>query len=413
MARTTKHLTDSQIQRARIKAKEYNLADGNGLQLRIKPSRRKIWLFNYQKPISKKRTNMKLGEYPSMSLVMARQQRDLYLEQLALGNDPQEYQHEADLKKAEAEANTLRAVSDRWFEDKKEKISPGYGEDLYSSLQNHVFPQLGGMPIHKIKIRHVKEVLGPLKSQGKFELIKRICQRLNMVMDYAVVIEEIIDTNPLIHVHKAFKPPEKFHLPTIRPAELPGLMNAIREASIKPVTRFLMQWQLHTMVRPTEAAGAKWDEIDFESEIWEIPGVRMKKRRDHTVPLTGQTLAILEKIKPRTGHREFIFPSDIDPKKHANSATVNMALRRMGYKGRLVSHGFRALASTTLNEQGFDADLIESALAHEDRNSTRAAYNRADYIERRRKMMQWWSDCIERASVGKDMVRGKKYLRVI
>ena len=395
MARTTKQLSDSQIQRAKVKDKEYNLADGGGLQLRIKPFGSKVWLFNYAKPISGKRTNLKIGEYPSTSLALARQQRDVYREQLALGTDPQDYQQAIEQKQAEAEANTLHVVADRWFEDKQAEISKGYADDLYSSLQNHVFPRLGGMPIHKIRIRHIKEVLRPLKAEGKFELIKRICQRLNMIMDYALVIEEILDANPLVHVHKAFRAPQTTHLPTIKPKELPELLEAIDKASIKPVTRLLMLWQLHTMVRPKEAAGTRWDEINLESQTWEIPGPRMKKKRDYSVPLTEQTLAILEEIRPLSGRREYVFPSDIDPKRHANSATVNMALRRMGYKNRLVSHGFRSIASTALNENGFEPDVIESALAHEEKNSTRAAYNRAEYLERRREMMQWWSDHID------------------
>ncbi len=413
MSRTTKQLQDSQIQRAKIKASEYNLADGNSLQLRVKPSGKKVWLLNYTKPVIKKRTNMKLGDYPQLSLAAARLSRDNFLKQLALGNDPQEYQRQKDAEQSEAYANTLQAVAERWFEEKSQEITKGYAEDLYNSLVNHVFPKLGDVPIHKIRIKHVKEVLKPVREQGKLELIKRICQRLNMIMDYAVVIEELIDINPLIHVHKAFKAPGKTHLPTIKPDQLPSLMKAIQEASVRAVTRLLMEWQLHTMVRPSEAAGARWKEIDFNEKVWNVPANRMKKRRDHSVPLTAQTLAILEVIKPISGQRKYIFPSDIDPQKHANSATVNMALRRMGYKGKLVSHGFRSLASTTLNEKAFDPDLIESALAHEEKNTTRAAYNRTVYLERRRPLMQWWSDHIDEATTGSVPSKGKKHLKVV
>ena len=153
-------------------------------------------------------------------------------------------------------------------------------------------------------------------------------------------------------------------------------------------------------VRPSEAAGARWDEIDIEAELWTIPEERMKKKRSHTVPLTPQALALLEVIRPLNGRSEYIFRGDRQFNKPTNSSTANMALKRMGYKDILVAHGLRALASTTLNEQGFDPDLIEACLAHVDKNEVRAAYNRAEYIERRREVMCWWSSHIEKAAEG-------------
>ncbi len=199
----------------------------------------------------------------------------------------------------------------------------------------------------------------------------------------------------------------------LTPDELPELMQKLAYANIKRVTRCLIEWQLHTMTRPAEAAAARWDEIDWDNELWIIPAERTKKRREHRIPLTEQMLAILEVIKPISGHRDFIFPSDRDPQKPCNSQTANIALKRMGFADRLVSHGLRSLASTTLNEQGFDADLIESALAHVDDNQVRSAYNRTDYIERRRPMMCWWSGHIEQAAKGSLSVTGTKQLKVI
>jgi len=171
---------------------------------------------------------------------------------------------------------------------------------------------------------------------------------------------------------------------------------------------------LHTMVRPSEAAAASWSEIDFKNKLWNIPASRMKKAREHSIPLTEQALSLLEAIKPISGHREFVFPSDREPRKHANVSTANMAIKRMGYKGRLVSHGLRAIASTTLNEQGFDSDIIESALSHVDNNEVRRAYNRADYLERRAKMMTWWSNHIESCANGNfSLASSTKGLRAV
>jgi integrase len=155
------------------------------------------------------------------------------------------------------------------------------------------------------------------------------------------------------------------------------------------------------MTRPSEAAGARWDEIDRNKGLWVIPAARMKKRREHSIPLCPNTLAILDEIEAITGRSEYVFPSDINPRKCANSSTANVALKRMGFKGRLTAHGMRALASTTLNEQGFDSDVIEAALAHVDKNTVRGAYNRAQYLQRRGAMMDWWARRIEQAANNK------------
>ena len=177
-------------------------------------------------------------------------------------------------------------------------------------------------------------------------------------------------------------------------------MIEIANASIKRINRCLIEWQLHTMTRPAEAAITRWADIDFDKRIWTIPAERMKKRRPHTIPLTEKTLALLETLKPHSCHREYVFPADRNPRTHANSQTANMALKRMGLQDRLVSHGMRSTASTILNEHGWDPELIEVALAHVDKDEVRSAYNRADYIERRRPMMAWWSEHIQKAATG-------------
>ena len=196
-------------------------------------------------------------------------------------------------------------------------------------------------------------------------------------------------------LHKdAFQQPEKKHLPSIDPDQLPELVSRIHLASLRTTTRLLLLWQLHTMVRPSEAAGTEWDEINRENCIWTIPAERMKKKKQHTVPLTKEMLEILDAMQDISGHRIHVFPSEINPRKATNPQTANMALKRMGYEGLLVAHGLRSLASTTLNEQGFASDIIESALAHSDKNEVRAAYNRAQYLDQRKEMMTWWSNHI-------------------
>ena len=269
----------------------------------------------------------------------------------------------------------------------------------WPSLELHIFPSLGKVPIHKITAVRAIEVIEPIAAKGSLETVKRLCQRLNEIMVDAVN-SGLIPANPLSGIGKAFQTPQKQHLPTLKPNQLPELLKTISFASIKTTTRCLIEWQLHTMVRPNEAAGARWDEIDFENNLWNIPAERMKSKKAHTVPLTQQALNLLEVMKSISARSEYIFPSDRSLKNHTNASTANMALKRMGYGNQLVAHGLRSMASTTLNENGFDPDVIEAALAHVGKNEVRNAYNRADYIERRKPVMVWWSDYIENSGTG-------------
>ncbi|MCY4419838.1 MAG: integrase domain-containing protein [Gammaproteobacteria bacterium] len=412
MPRITKPLSETEIKHAKPKDKPYSLADGKGLYLKIKPSGYKVWLFNYYKPFTKKRVADTLGEYPTITLAKARSRRNEYLKLLADDIDPIEHKLEKNRIHAEKSRNTLEAATSRWIKVKSSQVSDSHAQDIYRSLELHILPALGKSPLHKIRAKQVIEVLEPLAAKGSLETVKRLIQRLNEIMVYAVNTD-LVAANCLSGVSKAFASPQKSHMPSLSPEQLPELMRTIANASIKKTTRCLIEWQLHTMTRPGEAAGTRWEEIDLEKNLWAIPAARMKKKRPHKVPLSSQMLALLEVMKPISANREHVFPADRNPRTHANPATANMALKRMGYGHQLVAHGLRALASTTLNEQGFDHDIIESALAHTDKNDVRGAYNRAEYLERRRIMMRWWSDYIESAAEGNLSLSGTRQLRAI
>lgn len=400
MARTTNPLNDTQINKTKARDKEYNLSDGQGLALRVKPTGAKLWLLNYARPYTGKRTNLALGAYPEVTLAEARDKRDAARKLLAKNIDPRE-QRDEDIRRQEfAHRNTLKHITKAWFEVKKKDVSPDYADDIWRSLEKHVFPTLGKHPIHKVTAPLAIDTLKPVAAKGSLETVRRVCQRLNEVMIWAVNTG-VIHHNPLAGISKAFHTPEKRNLPTLKPEQLPALLIAIQDANIRTTTRCLILWQLHTMVRPSEAAGARWSEIDMEASQWDIPAGRMKKKRPHTVPLSSQALHLLERMKPISSRSKYIFPADRDREKAANPQSANMAIRRMGYGGQLVAHGLRALASTTLNEAAFDPDVVEVALAHVDANQVRGAYNRAEYLERRRDMLTWWSDHIEQAARGK------------
>lgn len=355
---------------------------------------------------------MGLGAYPDLPLAAARKMTVEARELVAQGIDPKaERDSERQFLKIQTE-ETLIKIATEWFERKKHSATPGYSQDIWRSFERHIFPKIADVPIHQITAPQVIALLRPIEARGNLETVKRITQRLNEVMTYALN-GGIIQSNPLTGIKASFKKPKKENMAALKPEELPELVAAIANASIKRVTRCLLEWQLHTMTRPSEAAGTRWSEINLDEKVWTIPAERMKKRRPHRIPLTSQALAILEVMHPISHHREFVFPSDKDPKSHCNNQTANMALKRMGFAGRLVSHGLRSIASTTLNEQGFDREIIEAALAHADENQVRSAYNRADYFERRRPMMDWWSDHIEKCATGSFLSTSFKGFRVV
>ncbi|MDN3700116.1 integrase domain-containing protein [Vibrio artabrorum] len=412
MAKTTGRITDTKLKNAKPQEGEYTISVGDGLQLRVLPNGTKSWRTTYTSPETGKRAKLSLGTYPSLSFSKAKQLNFEHRQLLAEGIDPRTKKaQEKEQQKALTE-HTFINIASEWFKLKKTQVTQNYADDIWRSLERNIFPTLAQTPISQITAPMVIELLRPIEAKGSLETIKRLSQRMNEIMGYAVNAG-IIHANPLTNIKAVFQRPEKKHMKAITPQELPELMQAIANANIKKTTRCLLEWQLHTITRPAEASNARWDELDLENEVWIIPAERMKKRKEHRVPLTPQMLDILEVIKPISGHREFIFPSDKDPKKPCNSQTANAALKRMGYGGRLVSHGMRSIASTTLNEQGFDYDVIETCLAHVDKNQVRSAYNRTDYLERRRKVMCWWSEHIEKASRGSYSVTGTVNIKLV
>jgi len=399
MCAQTTRLSDRQLKTVKPKDKDYVLTDGDGLQLRVRVNRSMQWNFNYRHPVTKIRINMALGSYPEVSLAQARKKTVEARELLAQGIDPKAQRNELqEAKRAETE-HTFENVATAWFELKKDSVTPAYAEDIWRSLTLHVFPSMKSTPLSEVNAPMVIKLLRPIEAKGSLETVKRVSQRLNEIMTYGVN-SGMIFANPLSGIRAVFKKPKKENMAALPPDELPELMMEIANASIKRTTRCLIEWQLHTMTRPSEAATTRWADIDFDKRIWTIPAERMKKRRPHIIPLTEHALSLLDTLKPHSGHREYVFPSDRNPRTHANSQTANMALKRMGFQDRLVSHGMRSMASTILNEHGWDPELIEVALAHVDKDEVRSAYNRADYIERRRPMMAWWSEHIQKAATG-------------
>ncbi|MEZ9176902.1 integrase domain-containing protein [Vibrio kanaloae] len=399
MARIAKPLTDKELKNAKPKSSEYVLSDGFGLQVRVMSNGTKSWRFVYKSPETGKQSRVTLGTYPVLTIAKARLKAKHFRELVADCIDPKTFMQQQHDEYLAINHNTLYNVSKEWFQVKKEDVTPEHAEDIWRSLELHVFPSIKGQPISLLTAPQVIEVLKRVEAKGSLETVKRLTQRLNEIMIHAVNCG-LIHSNPLAGIKSAFKKPQKENMKTLPPQELPQLMRSIANASIKPTTRCLLEFQLHTMTRPNEAAGARWEEFELEKGLWVIPAERMKKKREHRIPLTKEVLSLLSRMAEISSHGEYVFPADRDRTKPTNSQTANAALKRMGYAGRLVSHGLRSIASTTLNENGHDPDLIEAALAHVGGNEVRRAYNRTDYFELRKPMMDWWSEYIINASTG-------------
>ena len=397
MARITRPLTNNEILKAKPREKDFTLHDGDGLFLLVKTSGKKLWRFRYQRPVSGSRTNLSLGSYPALTLAAARLIRDQHLTTLAQGIDPQQQQEQASEQRQIELDSIFSTVAANWFQIKSKSVTEDYAKDIWRSLDKDVFPAIGEIPVQEIKARTIVEALEPIKARGALETVRRLVQRVNEIMIYAVNTG-LIDANPASGVGMAFEKPKKQNMPTLRPEELPKLMRSLVMSNLSVPTRCLIEWQLLTLVRPSEASGARWAEIDLDTKLWTIPAERMKAKREHIVPLSPQALEILEVMKPISAHREHVFPSRNDPKNPMNSQTANAALKRIGYGSKLVAHGLRSIASTALNETGFNPDVIEAALAHSDKNEVRRAYNRSTYLEKRIDLMDWWGKFVRTSS---------------
>lgn len=412
MARLTKPLTDTEIKNARPKEADYTLHDGDGLQLLIKTSGKKVWQYRYFRPFNQKRAKLTFGPYPEVTLADARQRRHEARTLLTKDIDPYIHQQSLRRQALEAQSNTFKIVAGQWLQLKKSSITADYASDIWRSLEKDIFPAIGEISITDIKAPTLVQAIQPVQSRGALETVRRLCQRINEVMIYAMNVG-LIDTAPSVNISKAFEKPQKKHMPSIRPDQLPQLMQTMRLASIELPTRCLFMWQLLTLTRPSEASDTRWQEIDLDAREWRIPAERMKMKRVHIVPLSVQALAVLELMRPLSSQREYVFSSRIKPLQPMSSQTVNAALKRAGLGGILVSHGMRSVASTALNEQGFPPDVIEAALAHVDKNEVRRAYNRSDYLEQRRPMMQWWADFVKAADNGSVLEGGIRGLKAI
>lgn len=374
--------------------------------MRVKPGGSRHWYLKYR--ISGKESRIALGAYPAISLSDARQQREGIRKMLALNINP--VQQRAAVRGSRTPEKVFKNVALAWHKSNR-KWSQNTADRLLASLNNHIFPVIGNLPVSELKPRHFIDLQKGIEEKGLLEVASRTRQHLSNIIRHAVH-QELIDTNPAANLGGVTTPPVRRHYPALPLERLPELLERIGAYHQgRELTRHAVLLMLHVFIRSSELRFARWSEIDFTNRVWTIPATRepiigvhysgrgAKMRMPHIVPLSEQSIAILKQIKDITGNNELIFPGDHNPYKPMCENTVNKALRVMGYdtKKDICGHGFRAMACSALMESGLWAkDAVERQMSHQERNTVRMAYiHKAEHLEARKAMMQWWSDYLE------------------
>ncbi len=386
-------LTTLQIKNAKEKAKLYRLADASGLCIEIKPSGSKLWRYRYR--ANGKQLMIGLGKWPEVTLEQARKKRDEAKAQLADGKNPSLERKAQKLRRMAEGENTFERVARSFIAIKAKGLNPHYAEQTITRMEQYIFPKLGALPITEITTPDVVRVIEKIGEAGTVETAHKIKRLISQTFRYAVR-RGMCQYNPAADLWGILPPSEEKHHPCIPPAEMPELLRKMADYNGDPLTVAAIHLLALTFVRTGELIGARWEEINLAKAEWHIPKERMKMKRPHIVPLSKQAIAILKGLQPLTGDKEHVFHSQRGKSKHISNTAVLMALRRMGYQGRMTGHGFRTMASTILNEQNYKADWIERQLAHEDGDKVRSAYNRAEYLLERKKMMQDYADLLEK-----------------
>ena len=397
---TNMPLTDVVCRKTKPSARPRKLSHGGGLHLLVDPRGSRYWRMAYR--FAGKQKTLALGTYPAVSLADARAGRDEAKRRLAAGIDPSQARKEERRAAKFSAENTFEALAREWHENQREGWTPGYAKHVMVRLKVDVFPAIGSRPIAEIEAPDVLDILRKVEARGALDIAKRLRQTVGQVFRYAVATGRA-RRDPAADLKGALKSAGRQQHHKAMPREdLPDFLRALSRYDGEPRTRLALRLMALTFVRTTELRAARWDEFDLEAQEWRIPAERMKMRTPHIVPLSQQAIEVLNELRPLTGNSPFLFPSR-GAEGFMSNNTMLYALYRMGYHRRATIHGFRAVASTLHNEMGFHHDWIERQLAHDERNKVRAAYNHAQYLAERRRMMQHWADYLDGLAEGRNL----------
>ena len=399
----TNRLTKLSIKQAKPKGKQYKITDGQGMFLRVYPNGSKYWQLQYW--FEGKQKILSLGVWPDVSLTEARDERFEAKKKIKVGIDPNDKRKESleaqkiyFEKEKERETTTFRIIAEEWLSRQSVLWTERHSRGVQNSLKIHVLPDLGEIPITDISTQDVIAILRKIEADGKFETCYRLRQKIEAIFSYAEIEGKCVG-NPAKGLQQILTKPQPKSQNSLPISELPEYLKKIAADKVTaPTTLLAMKFIILTFVRTSELRFADWKEFDIDSTepLWVIPAERMKMRKTHHVPLSRQAVSILKEMEQYSGQEGYVFPQFYNRKKPMSENTLLYFSNRLGYAGRNTIHGFRALASTVLNEsRKWHPDVIERQLAHQESNKVRSAYNRAEHLDERRKMMEWWSDYIE------------------
>ena len=391
-------LTDTAIRNAKSKSKQYKIHDARGMYLLVKESG-KYFRLDYR--FGGKRKTLALGVYPAVGLAAAREKRDDARKMIENGVDPALQRKINKTISAEQADNTFEAVTREWFAKKSAVWAKSHATKILGRFELYIFPWLGNRPISEINAPELLSVLRRIEGKGFLETAHRAHQYCGQVFRYAIATGRC-ERDPAADLRGALIPARHSHMATItEPQKIGELLRAIDSYEGTSIAKSALMLAPLVFVRPGELRRAEWAEFDFDNCEWRIPAAKMKMKDPHIVPLSKQAVDVLREIQPLTGRGRYVFPSIRTNKRPMSENTVLAALRRMGFeKDEMTGHGFRAMASTVLHEQGWPSDVIERQLAHAERNRIKAAYNHAQHLPERRRMMQAWADYLNTLKSG-------------
>jgi integrase len=388
-------LTDTACKNAKPDAKPRKLSDGGGMFLLLHPNGSKYWRLAYR--FAGKQKLLALGVYPEVTLADARAKRDQARKLLVNGVDPSDAKRKEKQIDAINRDNTFEAVAREWHNNKKQSLTAPYAANVLLRLEADIFPLLGNRPVAEIEALDVLHALRQVEKRGALEIAKRLGQTCGQVFRYAIATGRA-KHNPVPNLKDALKPAVPGHYAALEARDLPKFLDALdrNDARLYVLTRCAIRLLMLTFVRTKELIGAGWCEFDLESAQWVIPAERMKMRKEHIVPLSNQALDILRELQRISGHRALVFPNQAHPVRPMSNNTILFALGRLGYKGKMTGHGFRALAMSTIKEKlGYRHEVIDRQLAHGHKSKVDKAYDRATFLEERKIMMQEWADYLD------------------
>jgi len=382
-------LTDAHVRKIKPLEKKKRYADEKGLYLEVTPSGGRFRRLKYR--FNGRESTLTIGSYPEVSLAQARRTRDGARVQLYKNIDPNAAKN--DRLQQTDENKLFKTLAMEWMEDRKAVIKENtYLRDL-SVFEKDIFPVLGDVPIDQIKGKDVVACAKKIEARGAQEMAKRSIPLVGRIFRFAIR-KGLIENDPTPHLQEALKPRKVKHMARLDISEFPPFLERMDRYHGNPVIKTALQLMTLTFVRTAELRMMEWDEIDFDNKLWRIPAEKMKMALPHIVPLSRQAIELLESLLQHTGRKQYVFYNHSTAKPMSSNAIL-CVIRTMGYNGRMTGHGFRGLASTTLHEQGYKHDAIEIQLAHRVGNAVSQAYNHAQHLEYRTKMMQDWSDYID------------------